>query len=282
MNYSLQMNEKTYLAIFFRLRIHPKIIYVTECALGCNLIGHCLAIVVFFNDCRGGNGCRLFLLAAEDALLQVPELVILALLCQQLVMGAALHDLTVIHDQDQVAITDGGKAVCHDQHRTVSQLVIDYIKDGILCTKVQAGGRFIKDVKARILQERTGQCNALLLTTGQAITGFLQIGVVLQRQLADELVCVGLLGRLPHLIEGSLGAGDADILEDRLAEQLNVLRDIGNAAADGCIAVLVQIDTIHTDGAALRLVILEQELCDGGLAGTRGTNQRHLFSPAGW
>ena len=34
MNYSLQMNEKTYLAIFFRLRIHPKIIYVTECALG--------------------------------------------------------------------------------------------------------------------------------------------------------------------------------------------------------------------------------------------------------
>ena len=42
------MNEKTYLAIFFRLRIHPKIIYVTECALGCNLIGHCLAIVVFY------------------------------------------------------------------------------------------------------------------------------------------------------------------------------------------------------------------------------------------
>ena len=98
-------------------------------------------------------------------------------------MGAALHDLAVIHDQDQVTVTDGGKAVCHDQHRTVSQLVIDHIKDGILCTKVQAGGRFIKDVKARILQERTGQCNALLLTTGQAVAGFLQIGVVLQRQL---------------------------------------------------------------------------------------------------
>ena len=66
-------------------------------------------------------------------------------------MGAALHNLAVIHDQDQITITDGGKAVCHDQHRTVSQLVIDHIKDGILCTKVQAGGRFIKDVKARIL-----------------------------------------------------------------------------------------------------------------------------------
>ena len=103
--------KKLILAIFFRLRIHPKIIYVTECALGCNLIGHCLAIVVFFNDCRRGNGCRLFLLAAEDALLQVPELVILALLCQQLVMGAALHDLAVIHDQNQVTVTDGGKAV---------------------------------------------------------------------------------------------------------------------------------------------------------------------------
>ena len=91
-------------------------------------------------------------------------------------------------------------------------------------------------------------------------------------------MCVGLLGRLPYLIEGSLGAGDADILEDRLAEQLNVLRDIGNAAADGCIAVLVQINAIHADGTALRLVILEQELGDGGLAGTRGTNQRHLLA----
>ena len=45
MNYSLQMNEKLILAIFFRLRIHPKIIYVTECALGSiklkNYIRHC-------------------------------------------------------------------------------------------------------------------------------------------------------------------------------------------------------------------------------------------------
>ena len=52
--------KKLILAIFFRLRIHPKIIYVTECALGCNLIGHCLAIVVVFNDSRGGNGCCRF------------------------------------------------------------------------------------------------------------------------------------------------------------------------------------------------------------------------------
>ena len=47
------MNEKLILAIFFRLRIHPKIIYVTECALGCNLIGHCLAIVVVYFRNRG-------------------------------------------------------------------------------------------------------------------------------------------------------------------------------------------------------------------------------------
>ena len=164
------------MAIFFRLRIHPKIIYVTECALGCNLIGHCLAIVVFFNNCRGGNGYRLFLFAAEDALLQVPELVIFALLCQQLVMGTALHDLAVIHDQDQVTVSDGGKAMCHDQHRTVSQLVIDHIKDGILCAKVQTAGGFVQDIEVRILQEGPGQLadrqyNTYLEEAGNGLSG---------------------------------------------------------------------------------------------------------------
>ena len=154
-------------------------------------------------------------------------------------MGAALYDLAVVHDQDEVTITDGGEAVGDDQHRAVCKLVVDHIKDGILCAKVQTAGGFVQDIEVRILQESPGQCKALLLTAREAVAGFFQIGVVLQRQLADELVCVGLLGRLPYLIEGSLGAGDADILEDRLAEQLNVLRDIGNTAADGCIAVLV-------------------------------------------
>ena len=79
-------------------------------------------------------------------------------------MGAALYDLAVVHDQDEVTITDGGEAVGDDQHRAVCKLVVDHIKDGILCAKVQTAGGFVQDIEVRILQESAGQCKALLLT----------------------------------------------------------------------------------------------------------------------
>lgn len=215
------------------MRIRKKAIYVTACARGCNeLVGDGLAIVLVLHHLGGRDGdcgLRLALLIAEDALLQAPELIILALLFQQLFVGAALYDLAVVHDQDEVTITDGGEAVGDDQHRAVCKLVVDHIKDGILCAKVQTAGGFVQNIEVRILQEGPGQCKALLLTAREAVAGFLQIGVVLQRQLADELVGICLLGSGLDLIEAGFRSGNADVVVDGLAEQLDVLGDIGDA-----------------------------------------------------
>ena len=181
----------------------------------------------------GAAGFDRALLIAEDALLQAPELVVLALLFQQLFVGAALYDLAVVHDQNEVTIPDGGEAVGDDQHRAVCKLVVDHIKDGILCAKVQTAGGFVQNIEVRILQEGAGQCKALLLTAREAVAGFFQIGVVLQRQLADELVGVCLLGSGLDLIEAGFRSGNADVVVDGLAEQLDVLGDIGDGTADG-------------------------------------------------
>ena len=73
-------------------------------------------------------------------------------------MSAPLHDLAVIHDQNEVTIPDGREAVGDNQHRAVCKLVVDHIKDGILCAKVQTAGGFVQDIEVRILQEGPGQC----------------------------------------------------------------------------------------------------------------------------
>ena len=193
-------------------------------------------------------------------------------------MGAALHDLAMIHDQDQVTITDGGKAVGHDQHGTISQLIVDHIEDGVFGTKIEAAGRFIKDIEVGIFQERASHRNALFLTTGEAVAGFFQISVVLQRQLADKLVGVCLFGGSLDLVDGRVRLGDPDVIIEGLAEKLHVLGHVGNRAADGLIAVLVQIDAIDVDLTAFRLIILEQEFGDRGFAAAALANQRHFLS----
>ena len=227
----------------------------------------------------GGRGGRLrFFLVAENALLQAPKLVVLALLCQQLFVGAPLHDLAVIHDQDEVTIPDGREAVGDDQHRAVCKLVVDHIKDGILCAKVQTAGGFVQNIEVRILQEGPGQSQTLLLAAREAVAGFLEVGIVLQRQLPDELVGICLFGSGLDLIEAGFRSGNADVVVDGLAEQLDVLGNIGDGTADRGIAVLVQRDTAHADGTVLRLIILEQELGDGGFAAAAAAHEGHLLA----
>ena len=193
-------------------------------------------------------------------------------------MRAALHDLAVIHHKDQVAVADGGQTVGYDQHGPVGQLLVDHVEDQILGGKVQIARGLVQDVQAGILQEGTRQCNALLLTAGQAVAGFLQVGVVLQRQMADELMGIGLLGGLLHFLHGGIHAGNADVVVDRLAEQLNVLRHIGNGAAHRIMGVLGQIHAVEVDLTLFGLVILQQQLGDGGLAAAAAAHQSHLFA----
>ena len=80
------------------MRIRKESIYVTACARSCNeLVGDGLAILLVLHHLGGRDrgGLLPALLIAEDALLQTPELVVFALLFQQLFVGAALYDLAV-------------------------------------------------------------------------------------------------------------------------------------------------------------------------------------------
>ena len=107
-------------------------------------IGDRLAVVILFHDSLHDRllGFCLFL-AAVNTLLHVPQLVVFAFLGKQFLMGAALHDLAVIHHQDHVTVTDSGQAVSNDQHGTIRKLVIDHVEDQVFRCKVEVAGGLI-------------------------------------------------------------------------------------------------------------------------------------------
>ena len=193
-------------------------------------------------------------------------------------MGAALHDLAVIHHQDQVTVTDGGQAVRHDQHGTICKLVVDHVEDQVFGREVQIAGGLIQNVEVGVLQESACQRDALLLAAGKAVACFLQIGIVLQGQVTDEVVGVRFLGGLLHFVQRCVHAGNTDVVVDGLAEQLNVLRHIGDSAAHRSVGILGQVHAVDVDLAILRLVVLEQKLGDGGLAAAAAAHQRDLLA----
>ena len=96
--------------------------------------------------------------------------------------------------------------------------------------------------------------------------------------MTDKVVSICLLGSFLNFVHRSVHTGNADVIINGLAEQLNVLRHIRNCAADRIIGVFSQIHTVQVDLAIFRLIILEQKLGDRGFAAAAAAHQCDLFT----
>ena len=90
-------------------------------------------------------------------------------------------------------------------------------------------------------------------------------------------MCICLLSGVLDLLKGGFRTRDPDILKQCLAEQLDILRDVRDRTTYRCVGILVEVDTVHINLAALRLIILEQEFGDGRFAAAAAADQRHLL-----
>jgi hypothetical protein len=91
-----------------------------------------------------------------------------AVLVQQLVLGAALHDLTALDDDDLVRAADGREAVGDDDRRAAAQQPIERALDQYLGRPVDVRGRLIEDQDPRIGEEGTRDRDQLPLACREA------------------------------------------------------------------------------------------------------------------
>ena len=96
------------------------------------------------------------------------QLVVLALLRDQLVMRTTLDDVAVVEHHDHVGIAHGGQAVGDDEDRTALHQVIHTSLHNLFSTRINRGRGLVKDQRRRIGHRRASDGDQLALALGQA------------------------------------------------------------------------------------------------------------------
>ena len=122
------------------------------------------------------------------------ELVVGALLGDQIIVGTPLDDAAMVQDHDAVGVHDGAEAVRDDEYGSAMHQGIHTVLDQLLGTGVDGGGGFVQDHDRRIGHSGPGNGDQLPLTLRQAATVVGQLCIIALGQTGDEIVGIGQLG----------------------------------------------------------------------------------------
>ena len=146
--------------------------------------------------------------------LAVIQICIESALCQQFLMITLLDDVPILHDQNDISLTDGGQSVGNDEGGASFHHAVKGLLNLDLGTGIDGRSRLIQNQHGGKTQHDTGDTQQLLLTLGQAGTVLSDKGVVALRQAADKAVGVSCLGRCDDFLLGGVGLAHDDIVPD--------------------------------------------------------------------
>ena len=190
-------------------------------------------------------------------------------------MGALLHDLAVLHHQDDVRLPDGGQPVGHDEAGAALHHTGKGLLDAHLGAGVDGAGGLVQDQHGGQAEHHPGDAQKLLLALADVAAVFGQDGVVARRQPLDEAVGVGGFGRRHDLLVGGVGFAVGDVLPHGAGPQPGVLQHHAVAAPQGGAGGLADVGAGHPDAAAVHVVKAHQQVDEGGLAAAGGAHDGH-------
>ena len=189
-------------------------------------------------------------------------------------MGAGFHNALFAQHQDAVVILDGGQAVGNGQGGAAVGQFFQALAHQDLALVVQCTGGLVQNQDGRVLQEHTGNGDALLLAAGQLDAALSDVGVKAVLQGQNEPLGTGQTGRLHDLLAGGTGLAVGNVLGHRAAEQVHVLlhdADVLPQALQGDMADILPVDE---DAAVRHLVKAGDQVAQGGLAAAGSAHQR--------
>ena len=96
----------------------------------------------------------------------------------ELVVGAALNDVALVHDNDFVGMTYRGQPVGDDNAGATLHELVKGVLYGLFALGVECAGSLVEDEDGRIFQYRTGDAEALALSTAEVESAVTDGGVV--------------------------------------------------------------------------------------------------------
>ena len=195
-------------------------------------------------------------------------------------MVAHVHNLTVVQNDDHIRILHGGHPLGDDQLGGAGDILGEGLTDHRIGLGVHGGGGVIQNENLGLLQQRPGDAQPLLLTTGYVGAALLDVGIVAVRPVHNKLVSAGEFAGVDDLLVGGVGVTPAQIIPDGAGEQHVLLEHHGHVVPECLQVVLPHVHTAYLDGAFAHIVQPGNQLHQGGF-GRTGTAQDTYSGAAG-
>ena len=204
------------------------------------------------------------------------QAVVVAAEGRQLLVRTFLHHAAVVQDDDLVGVAHRAQAVGHDHHRAPLVEGSEVGHDRSLVVRVEGVRRLVEEDELRVLVDRPGDQQPLLLPLAQPVALHADPRVVAQRQAVHVRADVGHLhGPQKPLAVDPLLAG-CHVAGDRVGEDESVLHHRPRSRPPDVRVEVAQPGVAHPHLAPVRLVEAQEELHDRRLAApARPDDGRH-------
>ena len=206
------------------------------------------------------------------------QLIVHALLRDELIVRAALDDPAVIEDHDRIRVADGGEPVRDDKHRSALHQSIHALLHKRFRTRIDGGSRFVQDHDGRIGNRRPRNGNQLTLSLRQVGRLVTEHRVVPFGQARDKVVRVGKLCRGDALLVRRIQFSVTDVLHNGARKQVCILQNDAQRTAQVCLFDLIDIDAVVADLAVGDVVEAVQKVGNGRFARARRTDKGDLLT----
>ena len=193
-------------------------------------------------------------------------------------MCALLYDASLLQDDDQVTVPDGGQAVGDHKGRPPLHQLVHTRLDDLLRPGIDGAGRLVKNECRRICDRGARDGEELTLALGEVGPVAGQHGIISLRKAPDKAVRIGELRCTHHFFIRGVELSVPDILPDSVGKQVRILQDDPERPAQIAFFDLVDIDVVVADLTVLNVIEAVDQVCDRRLAGPGGPDEGDLHA----
>ena len=154
----------------------------------------------------------------------------------------------------------------NEQHGDLAFELVDGPGEVLGVRGVEVGGGFVEDENARLLEQRTGDGDALFLAARKPGTALADLGLIAVGQGFDGVVDFGPLAGLHDLLKTGMRVGEQKIVIEGAGEDHCFLRHDAELAAQFIGGKVAEIAAIEQDAALFGKVKPLQQFCQRALA----------------
>jgi hypothetical protein len=193
---------------------------------------------------------------------------------QQLGVGAAFDDASLVHDQDEIGFFDGRQAVRDDQRRPAGHHPVEGALDVAFGFAVERRGRLVENQDRRVLEQCPGNRQALALATREHDAVFTDQGVEAAGRRSMNSRAKAASAAASTAERGTCGQiAVGDVAGDGVVEQHYLLRDQRDVLAQVAQGVVLDVDPVDQDLAGVVVVEAGNQTGQGRLAAARTTDE---------